>query len=405
MREDSAKEKQDFIGQLLSDLESDRIERTISTTATDKFCEAICAFANDYPNHRLPGYLLIGVDDRGVPSGLKVTDDLMKNLAAIRHNGRVLPQPAMSIQRYVLPQGEIAVVEVHPSLHPPVRYNGRVWIRTGPTKAIANETEERRLTEKRTATAKTFDALPCFSSSMEDLDIAAFKLKYLPTAIDSEILRANNREIKSQLGSLKMYDVLHDMPTNAGILTLGTNPLFYLPGAYIQYIKFSGESMTGDEKPVEKIFSGPIIDMINNVQDFIRYNLVETRVYRTESFKDNLKTSYPFVALRELVMNAILHRDYESNAPIYIYEFSNRIEIHNPGGLYGDARPNNFPNVSAYRNPVLGEVLKNLEFVNKFNFGIKTAQEALLKNGNPPAEFDLSLVTKFLVKVFQRQET
>lgn len=261
------------------------------------------------------------------------------------------------------------------------------------------------MTEKRTATAKTFDALPCFSSSMEDLDIAAFKLKYLPTAIDSEILRANNREIKSQLGSLKMYDVLHDMPTNAGILTLGTNPLFYLPGAYIQYIKFSGESMTGDEKPVEKIFSGPIIDMINNVQDFIRYNLVETRVYRTESFKDNLKTSYPFVALRELVMNAILHRDYESNAPIYIYEFSNRIEIHNPGGLYGDARPNNFPNVSAYRNPVLGEVLKNLEFVNKFNFGIKTAQEALLKNGNPPAEFDLSLVTKFLVKVFQRQET
>ncbi len=182
MREDSAKEKQDFIGQLLSDLESDRIERTISTTATDKFCEAICAFANDYPNHRLPGYLLIGVDDHGVPSGLKVTDDLMKNLAAIRHNGRVLPQPAMSIQRYVLPQGEIAVVEVHPSLHPPVRYNGRVWIRTGPTKAIANETEERRLTEKRTATAKTFDALPCFSSSMEDLDIAAFKLKYLPTA-------------------------------------------------------------------------------------------------------------------------------------------------------------------------------------------------------------------------------
>ncbi|MEI6260556.1 MAG: RNA-binding domain-containing protein, partial [Deltaproteobacteria bacterium] len=49
--------------QLLSDLESDRVERTISTSKTDKFAEAVCAFANDFPNHSQPGYLLIGVDN------------------------------------------------------------------------------------------------------------------------------------------------------------------------------------------------------------------------------------------------------------------------------------------------------------------------------------------------------
>jgi len=61
--------------QLLSDLESDRVERTVSTSKTDKFAETVCAFANDFPNHSLPGYLLIGVDNNGMPSRLKVTDD------------------------------------------------------------------------------------------------------------------------------------------------------------------------------------------------------------------------------------------------------------------------------------------------------------------------------------------
>lgn len=52
---------------LLADLETDRVERTTSTTNTDKFAQAVCAFANDYPNHRQPGYLIVGVDDRGQP--------------------------------------------------------------------------------------------------------------------------------------------------------------------------------------------------------------------------------------------------------------------------------------------------------------------------------------------------
>ena len=55
---------------LLHDLESDRVERTISTTKTDKFAEAICALANDFPNHRQPGYLMLGVNDEGTLSGL-----------------------------------------------------------------------------------------------------------------------------------------------------------------------------------------------------------------------------------------------------------------------------------------------------------------------------------------------
>lgn len=83
---------------LLADTESDRAERTVSAQNTDKFSEAICAFSNDFPNHKLPGYLIIGADDKtGKITDMPITDELLKNLAAIRNNGQILPQPARII--------------------------------------------------------------------------------------------------------------------------------------------------------------------------------------------------------------------------------------------------------------------------------------------------------------------
>jgi len=57
-------------------------------------------------------------------------------------------------------------------------------------------------------------------------------------------------------------------------------------------------------------------------------------------------------------MNASMHRDYQSNMPIRLYQFDDRVEIMNAGGLYGEARPENFPTVNDYRNPVVAEAMK-----------------------------------------------
>ena len=190
--------KHDQLSALLTDLELDRVERTISTRDTDKFGEAICAFANDLPNHRQPGYLLIGVRDNGQRCGLKVTDDLLKNLGAIRSDGNVLPQPAMNVDRFSFDDGDVAVVEVLPSDLPPVRYKGRVWIRVGPRKGVANEQQERILTERRAALARSFDARPCLESTSSDLSLAQFEA-YRHEAIDPETIAANQRSLEQQL--------------------------------------------------------------------------------------------------------------------------------------------------------------------------------------------------------------
>ena len=87
------------IRNLLNDIENERVERTISTSNTDKFAQAVCAFANDIRNCNQPGYLFIGANDDGSLNGLKVTDELLRNLAELRSDGNILPQPALMVIR------------------------------------------------------------------------------------------------------------------------------------------------------------------------------------------------------------------------------------------------------------------------------------------------------------------
>ena len=370
---------------LLAEGEADRIERTVSTKNTDKLAEAVTAFANDLANHQLPGYLVVGANDDGSLSGLRVTDELLRNLAGLRSDGNIQPLPALNVAKFELPDGDVAVVEVLPSDLPPVRYKGQVWIRVGPRKGIASEQEERLLTEKRIAHARTFDALPCLGSSLDALSTDLFRIDYLNQAIAREILDENNRDLATQLASLRFFDSGKQCPTNAGILLFGKNPLAWLPGAYIQFLRLEGVSLTGDIL-VEKSLSGDLLTVLRELEWLIELH-VEQHPNHRSAFQENQGADYPIVALRELLMNAVLHRSYQSTAPIRVYWFTDRVEIQSPGGLYGEASPENFPYQNSYRNPVLAEAMKTLGFVNKFGRGVLRAQEALARNGNPPAQF------------------
>lgn len=386
------------VKELITDMESDWIERTRST-ADDKLGQAICAFSNDFPNHKHPGYLLLGVADDGSLSGKTWSDEDLQKIGGMKTNGKILPQPSIVVSPvFKFEGGDVVAIEVKPSTYPPVRYDGRCWIRVGPRRDKASIEEERILTERRISYAKTYDLVPALGSSLDDIIVELFKTNYLPSAIDRETLAENGRTIEGQLASLRFYDTKEKCPTNAGVLLFGLNPEFYMPGAYIQYIKFSGLEMTSDVE-FEKKFSGALITELGQIDDFIKINVIKERPVKNESFREEINRNYPYWALRELIMNAVMHRSYESNAPIYIYEFIDRIEIINPGGLFGEATPQNFPNASDYRNVVLAEAMKVLGFVNRFNYGVKRAIDELVKNGNGEPDFDLTLTTKFKVTI------
>lgn len=112
------------------------------------------------------------------------------------------------------------------------------------------------------------------------------------------------------------------------------------------------------------------------------------RTVAVSELRERTVFDYPPEAVRELLMNAVLHRDYQSTSPTRFYQFSNRMEIQNPGGLYGEASPENFPRVTAYRNPIVAEAMHVLGYVNRFGRGIARARRAMEENGNPAPEFE-----------------
>jgi len=96
--------------QMLTNSESYNIERTESTANTDKFCQAICAFSNDISGSAKNGYLIIGAKDNGELSGLQVDDKLLLQIANIRTDGNILPQPIMTVEKFSFDQGDVLVV-------------------------------------------------------------------------------------------------------------------------------------------------------------------------------------------------------------------------------------------------------------------------------------------------------
>jgi ATP-dependent DNA helicase RecG len=381
---------------ILSNTESAHVERTISTDNMDKFCQAICAFSNDISGSGKNGYLIIGAHDNGKLSGLKVDDKLLLKISNIRTDGNILPQPMMTVEKFTFDEGDVLVAEVQPSEFPPVRYRGRIWVRVGPRKSIATEAEEKILTERRLSNVHTFDAMPCLGTTLDDLDIAIIKKEYLPKAVAEEVLSEDKRTIDKQLASLGLYDLRYNCPTNGAIVLFCVNPERYLHGSYIQYVRFKGKDRAGDIINEHK-FSGNLCRELPKVDTFIETSIAQKRPIPVSVLREETFSKYPNWATRELLMNAIMHRDYETNAPVQFYEYDDRIEVQNPGGLYGKVTPDNFPNVSDYRNPFIAEAMKVLGYVNRFSRGVYRVQKELMENGNGKAVFDFSLVTAFKV--------
>ena len=370
---------------LIAHHEADRIEFTVSIKNTDKFAEAVCAFANDLPHHAKPGYLIVGVDDAGRFAGITITDELLRNLGGLRDDGNIQPLPTLTVEKIITANGEAAIVTVQPSMLPPVRYKGRVWIRLGPRKGYATEQDERILIERRVSHARTFDAQPCLGSALEDLSTPLFLIDYRQQAIAPEVIAENHRSVEYQLASLRFFDLKQACPTHAGILLFGLDTRQWLPGAYIQFLRVAGDSLAAPIVNDRELY-GDLLTVLRELDALVDAHIAQFPVPES-SLRERTVESYPRVAVRELLLNAVMHRDYGSTAPLRITWLDDRLEIQSPGSLYGEASPQNFPMQTSYRNPVLAEALKTLGYVNRYGRGVLRAQDALARNGSPPAEF------------------
>ena len=108
--------------EMLLDIESDLVERkeTFRGDAPTTVREAVCAFANDLPDHRRLGVVFVGARDNGTPTGLPVTDELLRQLARYRNQRQHRPPPNLDRSQAGAPRLDVAIVTVWPADSPPV---------------------------------------------------------------------------------------------------------------------------------------------------------------------------------------------------------------------------------------------------------------------------------------------
>ena len=211
---------------------------------------------------------------------------------------------------------------------------------------------------------------------------------------------------------LKLQGLLDNQkPTVAGLMLLGEYPQAYFPqlsiiamvvdGTEIGQLGEQGERFIDDQR-----IEGSIPQMLESAVAFVRRNSRNATII-DETGKRVDRTEYPMMAVREIILNALVHRDYSihtENSPIRVILYQDRLEVENPGGLYGRITLDDLGKMAAdTRNPFLAgglEVLLGTE--NRFS-GIPTVMQEMKKAGLPPAVFTNRRGT-FKVTLYNQQK-
>jgi len=192
-----------------------------------------------------------------------------------------------------------------------------------------------------------------------------------------DVLMANDRTYEQKLAATKLIvSETEPRPTVLGLLVCGKEPARWISGAYTQFLRISGTNLA-DPIDDEEVIYGTVADQIRRLEEKLEAHN-RRHVNFATVVREYVVEDYALEGLRQLVRNAYLHRSYEAtHAPVRVYWFDDRIEIHSPGGPYGSVTVENFgqPGITDYRNPNLAEALRALGYVQRFGAGIPIARK------------------------------
>jgi ATP-dependent DNA helicase RecG len=178
-------------------------------------------------------------------------------------------------------------------------------------------------------------------------------------------------------------------PTNAGILFFGKNPQRFVLQSQLRTARFAGKTLTRDF--LDRLdCSGALWEMVEGSEDFVRKN-IRLFGFRTEySFQRIDKLEYPIKAIREGIINALIHRNYFEPADTRVAIFDDRIEIISPGSFPEGVTPEKPKHVPV--NPILCQLMYDVGFIEKYGSGIYMINELCKEWGIPRPEYELSEV-------------
>lgn len=325
------------------------------------------------------GHVLIGIAPRRAqPIGIANIEAARERIfqaALLADPPLVLPMPRLI--HYVGVQ--LLLIHVPPGL-PHVyalddRYLGREGAQNSP---IAPRRLRELLLERGVVNFET--QIPP-AASLDDLDpieIGSYVKQVFP---GNEL---DGKEMLLRRGCLKRVEG-ELLPTYAALLLFGRHPQQWLPAASILAARFAGKTFT--DSFIKQELRGTLPRQLRAAEVFVRENM--RTVARLVGLVRQEANEYPFEAARELLVNAVAHRDYNQQGDmIHLNFFADRMELQSPGGLPGPVTLANLLQARFSRNAVIVQVLADLGFVERLGYGLDRVVAVMRGNGLGPPRFE-----------------
>ena len=178
--------------------------------------------------------------------------------------------------------------------------------------------------------------------------------------------------------------------SGAAILLFAKNPQLFFERARVRFIRYEGtEAKVGAAMNVvkDKIFEGRILELVEKTIEFVRGQIKE-HTYLGPDAKFVTEPEYPEFVWKEIIVNAIAHRDYSiKGTDIQIKMFDDHITVESPGTLPGIVRLNNMREIHFSRNPKIAGLLHDYEYVREFGEGIDRMYLEMKEAGLPEPEY------------------
>jgi ATP-dependent DNA helicase RecG len=331
------------------------------TPVTD-LAETLVAMANSRG-----GTLHIELGDATIEDAI----DLIREASLQADPTLILPEPILRDQ----------VVEIIVPAHLPHVFslNGRYLARDGRNNRSLVGRELRRLLIERGDVS--YEDELASGATLDDLDwsqVEAYARRLQGSRSESP------RDVLRRRGCVVVRDG-EWLPTNAGILLFGKEPERFIRGAHITAARFGGTAM-GDVFTRQDI-TGSLPDQIHRAETFLLNSLWRDVHLGTTMSRDE-ELEYPMEAARELVVNAVSHRDYSIQGDgIRLFIFSDRLEVTSPGGLPGPVTVDNIVDERYSRNSIIVQVLADMGFIERLGYGVDRVIALMQERGLPPPEF------------------
>ena len=312
------------IAALLKEKESETLEFKAARAGLEAVARAACGLLN-----QRGGIVLWGVDDEGKPMGLENADERVKELNDLIMQ-RMNPRPFLSVSADEVAGKKLIAVEVPMGTEKPYSLDRAIWVRVGTTTLHANTERSSRMVEDSATSLTRWEreTMPGFSVEECDRDELALARQ--------EIAEKGRFGIAVPEGDLellgRLYLAQNGQLTNAAAVLFARLPRVWAPNLAVRIVSYA----TDRQGPVSNdlVFEGPAIRILKDAIDAIQRRTGFSAEFDRRKLRRGDRPAYPLYALREGLVNAMVHRNYaQAGQGVRVEIYSDHLVISNPGHL------------------------------------------------------------------------